>query len=232
MLLFTLSRSSFCCSNSLTYLRNWICNDWKKVVTGSGVFRTCAACPWSLWSRPALFPAHLSDGSHGKEWIGRKFNYLEMIIPTTLLQLVSQLLVLHLQPVRQSLEVFVLHLCLLQLRLQLMLQLPAPLLELVQLLLGGLCSLFPLACLSSPIPSDQFPWTKCKLRWFLLGLLSITGERRCFITRSHADWDLFNQPQHQEGLGEHQADGNTKTDLGTNWWLHKAPGNSGFLSTL
>ena len=80
-----------------------------------------------------------------------------MIIPTTLLQLVSQLLVLHLQPVRQSLEIFVLHLCLLQLRLQLMLQLPAPLLELVQLLLGGLCSLLPLACLSSPIPGNKFP---------------------------------------------------------------------------
>ena len=79
-----------------------------------------------------------------------------MIIPTTLLQLVSQLLILHLQPVRQGLEVFVLHLCLLQLRLQLMLQLPAPLLELVQLLLGSLCSLLPLACLSSPIPSDKF----------------------------------------------------------------------------
>ena len=80
--------------------------------------------------------------------------YLEMIIPATLLQLVPQLLVLHLQPVRQSLEVFVLHLCLLQLRLQLMFQLPAPLLELVQLLLGGLCSLLPLDCLSSPIPCD------------------------------------------------------------------------------
>ena len=80
-----------------------------------------------------------------------------MIIPATLLQLVPQLLVLHLQPVRQSLEVFVLHLCLLQLRLQLMLQLPAPLLELVQLLLGSLCCLLPFTCLSSPIPGNKFP---------------------------------------------------------------------------
>ena len=80
-----------------------------------------------------------------------------MIIPATLLQLVPQLLILHLQPVCQSLEVFVLHLCLLQLRLQLMFQLPAPLLELIQLLLGSLCCFLPFTCLSSPIPSNKFP---------------------------------------------------------------------------
>ena len=84
--------------------------------------------------------------------------HLEMIIPAALLQLVPQLLILHLQPVRQSLEVFVLHLGLLQLGLKLMLKLPAPLLELIQLLLGSLCCLLPFTCLPSPIPGDYQLW--------------------------------------------------------------------------
>ena len=107
---------------------------------------------------------------------------------------------------------------------------PASLLELIQLLLGGFCCFLPFTSLPPPVPEFfvRSLWTKWNIlhfkglrRWFLLCLLSITWERRCFIARSHGLSPRYQvaNPRGSEVVWHQMA---TPRWTRSHWWLHLA----------